>query len=63
MISGIHHATLLVSDMPLAIAFYRDLLGLSVDPKRPDLGFPGAWLQVGGQQIHLMQLPDPYAGC
>ena len=31
---------------------------------RPDLGYPGAWLQVGGRQIHLLELPnpDPVAG-
>jgi glyoxylase I family protein len=31
---------------------------------RPDLGFPGAWLQLGAQQIHLLELenPDPTTG-
>ena len=61
-ITGIHHATLLVADTGRSLAFYCGLLGLDRDDSRPDLGFPGAWLQVGGQQIHLMQLPDPCAG-
>jgi len=32
--------------------------------ERPDLGFPGAWLKVGEQQIHLLELdnPDPTTG-
>lgn len=58
---GIHHASVLVADTERALAFYRDVLGLRSDPARPNLGYPGAWLQVGGQQIHLIELPDPAA--
>ena len=60
----IHHASLLVADTGRALAFYRDLLGLELVADRPDLGYPGAWLQVGGRQIHLLELPnpDPVAG-
>ncbi|MGB4336805.1 MAG: VOC family protein [Chromatiaceae bacterium] len=58
-IMGIHHASLLVADTARALAFYRDLLGLAVIAERPDLGFPGAWLRVGTQQIHLLELPSP----
>ena len=63
-IIGIHHASLLVRDIDISLGFYRDLLGLSQDSKRPDLGYPGAWLQAGNQQIHLMELPnqDPLRG-
>jgi len=60
-IRGIHHASLLVADLERSLAFYQGLLALSADPGRPDLGYPGAWLQVGRQQIHLMQLPNPDA--
>jgi glyoxylase I family protein len=64
MLLELHHASLLVADTARALAFYRDLLGLTVDPARPDLGYPGAWLQVGTRQIHLLELPspDPVAG-
>lgn len=58
-ILGIHHASLLVADTARALGFYRDLLGLEVMAERPDLGFPGAWLRVGSQQIHLLELPNP----
>ncbi len=54
----IHHVSLLVRDTERALGFYRDLLGLALDD-RPDLGFPGAWLAVGPQQIHLLELPNP----
>jgi len=58
-ISGIAHATFIVSNLQRALAFYQGVLGLALDPNRPDLGFPGAWLNVGSQQIHLMELPNP----
>ncbi|MCG7947091.1 MAG: VOC family protein [Candidatus Thiodiazotropha taylori] len=59
MISQLHHVSLLVADTGRALDFYSGLLGLGVDEQRPDLGFPGAWLQVGEQQIHLLELPNP----
>lgn len=55
----LHHVSLLVEDTPRSLAFYRDILGLEIDATRPDLGFPGAWLKVGNQQIHLLQLDNP----
>ena len=55
----IHHVSLIVSDTSRALAFYRDLMGLTLDTTRPDLGYPGAWLWVGKQQIHLLELPNP----
>lgn len=59
MILGFHHASLIVSDTQRALAFYHDVLGLAVEPSRPDLGFPGAWLRLGDGQIHLLELPNP----
>ena len=58
MIVAIHHVSLLVSDTRRALDFYHGILGLGVDPHRPDMGFPGAWLQIGDQQIHLIEMPD-----
>ena len=59
LIQGLHHASLIVADTERSLAFYRDLLGLSVEPARPELGYPGAWLNLGSQQIHLLELPNP----
>jgi len=61
---GIAHASVLVADTGRSLAFYRDVLGMHVLPERPNLGYPGAWLAVGEQQIHLIELPspDPSAG-
>lgn len=55
----LHHVSLLVADTGRALAFWRDLVGLAPLP-RPDLGYPGAWLDLGGgQQLHLIELPSP----
>lgn len=55
----LHHVSVIVADTARALEFYRDLLGLPVNPDRPDLGYPGAWLDVGVAQIHLLELPNP----
>ncbi|HJX18575.1 MAG TPA: VOC family protein [Acidiferrobacterales bacterium] len=56
---AIQHVSVIVADTERALAFYRDVLGLPVDVQRPDLGYPGAWLTIGAQQIHLLELPSP----
>ncbi|MCU7883203.1 MAG: VOC family protein [Candidatus Thiodiazotropha sp. (ex Lucinoma annulata)] len=60
----LHHVSLIVADTQRALDFYVGLLGLEIDTSRPDLGFPGAWLNVGDRQIHLLELanPDPQEG-
>lgn len=55
----LHHASIIVANTDLALAFYHDLLGFSLAKSRPDLGFPGAWLQVGTLQIHLLEVENP----
>lgn len=57
-ITAIHHLSLLVADTERALAFYHGLLGL-VLAERPGLAFPGAWLHIGTQQLHLLELPNP----
>lgn len=52
---GVHHVAICVPDVDAALAFYVDGLGCRVRDDRPDFGFPGAWLDAGTQQIHLMQ--------
>jgi len=56
---AIHHCSLMVADTEKALDFYCQILGLNVNTSRPDLGYPGAWLDVGDQQIHLLELPNP----
>jgi len=60
---NIAHIGLIVSDLQRAALFYEQILGLS-RIQRPDLAFDGIWFGLeGGQQIHLMVLNNPYAGC
>lgn len=56
---GIVHASVIIADLDASLHFYRDTLGLRINPSRPELGYPGAWLDIGDQQIHLLQLPNP----
>ncbi len=64
MNTELHHVSLLVADTARAVDFYTGVLGLEIDPDRPELDFPGAWLRVGERQIHLLELssPDPVNG-
>lgn len=56
------HAGLLVSDLTRARHFYESVLGLAPSPHRPALPYPGEWYELGGgQQLHLMNLPNPDA--
>ncbi|MEJ2360358.1 MAG: VOC family protein [Gammaproteobacteria bacterium] len=58
------HVSVIVSDTARSLDFYQGVLGLAIDYSRPDLGYPGAWLKLGEQQLHLLQLsnPDPVTG-
>src|SRR5438552_18072105 len=58
---GVHHVAINVADVDEAVAFYTKSLGLTVRTDRPDFGFPGAWLDAGDQQIHLVEAPTPPA--
>lgn len=58
---GVHHVSINVDDVDAALAFYVDVLGLELRPDRPDFGFPGAWLDAGDQQLHLIGAPAPPA--
>ena len=64
MITSIHHASLIISDLETSRAFYEGVLGMEIDESRPDLGFNGLWFKIGNQQIHLLLLdnPDPVNG-
>jgi glyoxylase I family protein len=56
---GLHHVSLNVGDVPAALDFYTRVLGLTERTDRPDFSFGGAWLDAGGQQIHLIEAAVP----
>jgi catechol 2,3-dioxygenase-like lactoylglutathione lyase family enzyme len=51
-VRGIHHVNLLFDDLEESRRFYRDAFGFTELP-RPDFGFPGAWFEMGRDQLHL----------
>ncbi len=53
---GIHHVQVNVPDVAAAVDFY-EALGMTVRGDRPDIGVEGAWLDVAGQQVHLLKAP------
>ncbi|CAM9842918.1 unnamed protein product [Chrysoparadoxa australica] len=57
---GLQHAGVLVSNTAKSKDFFINVLGFTDETElRPNLPFPGAFLRAGGQQIHLMELPNP----
>jgi glyoxylase I family protein len=52
---GIHHVSINVRDAAESTEFYTDVLGLIARTDRPDFSFGGAWLDIGGQQVHLIE--------
>ena len=58
---GLHHVSLNVRDVPAALDFYTRVLGLTERGDRPDFSFDGAWLDAGGQQVHLIAGQAPPA--
>ena len=55
--SIVHHISINVADTDSARSFYIDTLGFE-EIARPDMGFNGAWLQIGDQQLHLLEVKD-----
>lgn len=55
----VHHVSINVSDPERSIAFYTDVLGGTVRDDRPDFGFGGAWIDLGGSQVHLIESEVP----
>lgn len=56
-----HHVGILCEDLERSMGFYQNILGLEINEARPDdkLPYRGAWLWVGSEMIHLMELPNP----
>jgi glyoxylase I family protein len=48
------HGALLVADEGRARAFYVDGLGLREVPRPANFDFPGLWVAVGDQQLHIV---------
>ncbi|HVV12991.1 VOC family protein [Amycolatopsis sp.] len=58
---AIHHVAITVADLAGAREFYTRVLGLTERTDRPGELAPGTWLDVGGQQVHLVAGTPPAA--
>ncbi|KAL8245666.1 hypothetical protein R6Q59_006882 [Mikania micrantha] len=58
---NLHHVGILCENLERSLDFYQNLLGLKINEARPHdkLPYRGAWLWVGSEMIHLMELPNP----
>src|SRR5690606_14329086 len=56
-IVGMHHVSLTVTKLEECKHFYGNILGLT-EIERPPFDFPGAWYQIGDQQLHLIAYPE-----
>ena len=58
--SPLQHVNVNVDDLPTAVAFYHDVLGLALDPT-PDQGFESQFFRINAtQQIHMNVIADAH---
>ncbi|KAK6944794.1 Glyoxalase/fosfomycin resistance/dioxygenase domain [Dillenia turbinata] len=58
---SIHRVGIQCENLERSLDFYHNILGLEINEARPydKLPYRGAWLWVGSEMIHLMELPNP----
>ncbi len=56
---GVHHVSINVRDAAEGLEFYTQVLGFRQRSDRPDFRFGGAWLDLGDQQVHLIEGTPP----
>jgi catechol 2,3-dioxygenase-like lactoylglutathione lyase family enzyme len=55
----IDHVSVIVTDLARSRYFYRDVLGLKEIAKPKTFDFKVLWFDLGNQQLHLLQKPQP----
>ncbi len=60
-LTGIHHVSILSSDMERSVAWYRDRLGLKEVVRPSNFVTPVRWFELGEEQIHLIPADEPDA--
>jgi catechol 2,3-dioxygenase-like lactoylglutathione lyase family enzyme len=58
-LTGIHHSSILVTDMARARQFYAGVLGLPEIERPANFTLPVAWFEVGDEHIHLIPSSSP----
>jgi catechol 2,3-dioxygenase-like lactoylglutathione lyase family enzyme len=60
-LKSILHLAIRTMDLEKTNRFYTEVMGMKVDPGRPDsVPAPGTWLDFGGCQIHVIAGPRAY---
>lgn len=57
--TGLNHVAFCVENLERSLDFYCRLLGMQTNLDRPELPYRGAWLFVGAEGIHIMEVPNP----
>ncbi|KAG6555897.1 hypothetical protein Mapa_002539 [Marchantia paleacea] len=57
--TGLNHVAFCCENLEKSLDFYCGLLGLTTSPDRPELPYRGAWLLLGAEGIHIMEVPNP----
>ena len=60
-LSGIHHVSILVSDMERSVAWYQQRLGLTEVMRPSNFITPVRWFELGNEQVHLIPSDEPDA--
>ena len=60
-LTGIHHSSIVVTDMGRARHFYGELLGLPEVERPSNFVTPVVWFEIGGEHIHLIPSDHPDA--
>lgn len=58
-LTGIHHVSILVTDMDRSVCFYRDTLGLPEVVRPSNFVTPVRWFELGAEQVHLIPSDAP----
>lgn len=58
-LTQIDHVSVIVTNLERARQFYRDILGLREIAKPKTFDFVVIWFELGNQQLHLLQKPQP----
>ena len=57
LVSTVHHVSFRVNNVEEALEFYVGLLGCRQIDRPAAINVPGAWLQAGETQVHLIECP------
>jgi glyoxylase I family protein len=58
-LTGIHHSSILVTDMARARQFYGEILGLPEVERPANFTTPVVWFEVGDEHVHLIPSDHP----